>query len=82
MTVAQVRKAIVASVGAIVILVVAVPEIFGEWLSPEVTAWIVSIAAVLIAIGVYLVKNAHVIDKIGTGAYRNPPPEEGELGLQ
>lgn len=75
MTVAQVRKALVATAAAIVILVASVPEIFGEWLSAETISWIASIAAVVGAIGVYLVRNAPTIDKIGTGHYRNPPTD-------
>lgn len=77
MSVATVRKAIVAALGALVVLIVSVPEIFGEWLDPDTTAWIASIAAVLTAIGVYLVSNAPTIDKIGTGQIVNPGPGPG-----
>ena len=77
MNVANVRKAIVASLAALVVLIVGVPEIFGEWLSAETIAWITSIAAVLGAIGVYLVRNADTIDKIGTGHYVKPPVDPG-----
>ncbi len=80
MTVAQVRKAIVASLAALVILVASVPEIFGDWLSAQTVSWIASVASVLGAIGVYLVRNAPIIDKIGTGAYRRGDETPGPTG--
>lgn len=81
MTVAQIRKFIVAALAAVSILVVSLGEVFGDWFSDDAAAWINTAIAIVGAVGVYLVRNAGVIDAIGTGAYRQgqppPPPTVG-----
>lgn len=80
MSVAQVRKAIVAGVSAASILAVSALEVGAEWISEDVSAWVSGAIAVVGAIGVYLVRNAPIIDKIGTGEIVNPPPTPPAAG--
>lgn len=79
MSVAEVRKFIVAALAAVSILVVSLLEVFGDYFSNDVAAWINTAIAIVGAIGVYLARNAPTIDAIGTGAYRQgqPPPTVG-----
>lgn len=63
-SISQVRKAVVAGVGALVMLIVTIPQIFGEWLPEGAVYWINVVVGVLTAIGVFLTRNAPVIDKL------------------
>jgi len=73
-TIPQIRKAVVAVVLGLITIALSVSQIFGEWLSEDVTLWITSGIALLTAVSVFFVRNAAFIDSIGTGTNLNAPP--------
>lgn len=64
---AQIRKTVAAVVAALGILLVSALDVFADWISSDVAAWINTGIAVLGAVGVFLLRNAPLIDAIGTG---------------
>lgn len=60
----QIRKAIVAFAGAIVLLGTSALEIFTPYMSEGVYASVVSIIGVVVAVGVFLVRNAPVLEDL------------------
>ena len=73
-SVQQVRKSIVAWIGAALILVNSALTVFAEYISPDVALWINGAIGVVTAVSVYLVTNAAVIDSLGAGQPQVPPP--------
>lgn len=75
MTVASVRKAIVASVGALLILLTSALEVFDEWIGEDAEGWVTFVIALLTAVSVYLVRNAATLDQLPVlGDDRPLPP--------
>ena len=60
----QIRKFIVAAIGAVATLLIAVPEALGSGLPNGAAAVTVSVVSVLTAIGVFLTRNADLIDRL------------------
>lgn len=58
----QIRKAIVAGCGAVSILGTQAVAEFTQWLSAEFAATATSIIGIITTLGVYLVRNAPLID--------------------
>ena len=58
----QIRKTIVASCGAIGILGTQAVAAFTPWLSQDLAAAATSVIGIITTIGVFLVKNAKLID--------------------
>lgn len=58
----QIRKAIVAACGAVGILGTQAVSTFTQWLSVESAATATSIIGLITTLGVYLVRNAPLID--------------------
>lgn len=65
-SISQVRKAIVAGVGAGVVLVTDFVATGGEFLPDGAEHWLLRAAAVGTAVGVYLTRNAELIDRLGS----------------
>lgn len=63
-SVAQSRKFLVALAGALVLLLTSVSEEFTAYLDPQVSHWIVVGVGFLTALGVFLTKNAAIIDAV------------------
>jgi hypothetical protein len=61
-TPSQIRKGIVAGSGAVAILAVSAVETFTGLLSPDISAGLTSVAGIATAVGVYLARNAPIID--------------------
>lgn len=74
-TIPEIRKAVVAVVLGIILIITSVSAIFAEWISKDVALAIASVIAFLTAVGVFFIKNADYIDKIGTGAHLENPPD-------
>lgn len=75
-----IRKGIIAVVLGTVLILVSVSEIFADWIGEDVALWIASGIASLTAVGVFFVRNADFIDKIGTGAHLENPPDPSVIG--
>ena len=60
----QIRKTIVAVIGAVVTLLIAVPEALDSGLPNGAAAVTVSVVSVLTSIGVFLTRNADLIDRL------------------
>lgn len=73
-TIPQIRKAVVAIIGALIVVILAVVEVSSDALSADATAWITSVVAILTAISVFLVKNATIIDAVSEGKIPPLPP--------
>lgn len=58
----QIRKAIIAVIGAVVIIANSVLAEFAEYIPQEAAAWVTSAVAFVTAVSVFLVKNATIID--------------------
>jgi len=66
----EIRKFVVGVVGALTILAVSLTGEFASFLPAEAASWISTVVAFATAVGVYLTKNAAVID--GLDDYRGP----------
>lgn len=66
-TIPQLRKGIIAWIGFIVLLAGALLSQFGAFFPTQVTQWIVTGIAFLVAVGVVLTKNANAIDDASDG---------------
>lgn len=64
MNLAPVRKAVVAWIGAALILVTSALTVFAEFIPPDVASWLMTGVSILTAVSVYLVRNAAVIDSL------------------
>ena len=60
----EIRKFIVGIVGAFTILFVELLDQFAEFIPADVAGWISTVVAFATAVGVYLTKNAAVIDSL------------------
>lgn len=67
MNIAPYRKFVVALLGAAIIIADELVAHFGQWWGEVTTGWITGIVAVVTAIGVFLVRNAPLLDTISTG---------------
>jgi hypothetical protein len=72
-SVSQVRKAIVAWIGAALILVNSALTVFADYISADAALWINGAIGVVTAVSVYLVTNAGLIDSLGSGRPQVPP---------
>ena len=63
----EIRKFIVGVVGALTILVVEVLDQFAEFIPANVAGWLTVGVGFATAVGVYLTKNAAVIDSLDGG---------------
>ena len=61
-TVPQIRKGIVAGSGAVAILALSAVETFTDFLPPAATGALTSLAGIATAVGVFLTRNAELID--------------------
>lgn len=66
-TIPQLRKAIIAWIGFITLLATALVSQFGGFFPTQVTLWIVTGVTFLVAVGVFLTKNALAIDDASDG---------------
>ena len=60
----QVRKAVVAWVGAALILLNSALEVFADYLPANASHWVSVVIGVVTAVSVFLVRNAQVIDSL------------------
>ena len=60
----QVRKAVVAWVGAALILLNSALEVFADYLSADASHWVSVVIGAGTAVSVFLVRNAPVIDSL------------------
>ena len=61
-TPSQIRKGIIAGSGAVVVLATSAVDTFTDVLPPQVSAAITGVASIATALGVYLTRNAPIID--------------------
>lgn len=71
-TLPEIKKAIIALIGAVVSILITVPDVFAEWTSEGVVKGTMSAVALLTAVLVFEVRNRDKIDPLLEG--KLPPP--------
>lgn len=72
---AEIRKAIIAIIGAVVIIANSLLAEFASYIPQEAATWVGSAVAFATAVSVFLVKNGTIIDTVGSRDADYPQPE-------